>query len=96
MDNNILYKYQSCFRNNHSKDTTLLYLTDKILTSFDSGLLTGIIQINLQKAFDTINHDILLRNMPSLGFPNHSIIWFQLYLSDRRFREANIPIDVFK
>ena len=41
---------------------------------------------NLQKAFDTINHDILLRKMASLGFSNHSIMWFQSYLSDRSFR----------
>ena len=85
MDNNIIYKYQSGFRKNHSTDTSLSYLTDKILTGFDSGLLTGMILIDLQKAFDTINHDILLRKMASLGFSNHSIIWFQLYLSGRSF-----------
>ena len=59
-DNKILYRYQSGFRKNHSTDTCLSYLTDKILTGFDSGLLTGMILIDLQKAFDTINHDILL------------------------------------
>ena len=61
-------------------------LTNKILTGFDSDLLTGIILIDLQKAFDTINHDILLKKMASLGFSNHSIKWFQSYLSDRSFR----------
>ena len=85
-DNNILYKYQSGFHKNHSTDTSLSYLIDKILTGFDSGLLTGMILIDLQKAFDTINHDILLRKMASLGFSNHSIMWFQSYLSDRSFR----------
>ena len=57
-DNNILYKYQSGFLKNHSTDTSLSYLTNRILTGFDSGLLTGMILIDLQKAFDTINHDI--------------------------------------
>ena len=85
-DNNNIYKYQSGFRKNHSTDTSLSYLTDKILTGFDSGLLTGMILIDLQKAFDTINHDILLRKMASLGFSNHSIMWFQSYLSNRSFR----------
>ena len=56
------------------------------MTGFDSGLLTGMILIDLQKAFDTINHDILLKKMASLGFSNHSIKWFQSYLSDRSFR----------
>ena len=85
MDNNILYKYQSGFCKNHSTDTSLSNLTHKIFTGFDSGLLTAMILVDLQKAFDTINHDFLLRKMASLGFSNHSIIWFQLYLSGRSF-----------
>ena len=85
-DNNIIYKYQSDFRKNHSTDTSLSYLTDKMLTGFDSSLLTGIILIDLQKALDIINHDILLRKMASLGFSNHSTMWFQSCLSDRSFR----------
>ena len=84
--NNILYKYQSGFRKNHSTETSLSYLANKITAGFDSGLLTGMILIDLQKAFDTINHDILLKKMASLGFSNHSIKWFQSYLSDRSFR----------
>ena len=71
---------------NHSTDTSLSYLTNKILIGFDSGLLTGMILIDLQKTFDTINHDISLKKMASLGFSNHSIKWFQSYLSDRSFR----------
>ena len=67
-DNNIIYKYQSGFRKNHSTDTSLSYLTDKILTGFDSGLLTGMILIDFQKDFDTINNNILLRKMASLDF----------------------------
>ena len=93
-DNNILYKYQFGFRKNHSADTSLSYLTDKILTGFDSGLLTGMILIDLQKAFDTINHDILLRKMASLGFSNHSIMWFQSYLSDISF-QVNIKNEYY-
>ena len=85
MHNNILYKCKSCFRNNHSTDTSLSYLTDKILTGFDSDLLTRMILIDLQKAFDTINHAIVLKKMASLGFSNNSIMWFQSYLSDRYF-----------
>ena len=85
-DNNIIYKYQPGFRKNHSTDTSLSYLTEKILTGFDSGLLSGMILIDLQKAFDTTNHDILLRKMTSLGFSNHQIMWFQSYLFKRSFR----------
>ena len=76
----------SGFRKNHSTNTSLSYLTNKILTGFGSGLLTGMILIDLQKAFATINHNILLRKVASLGFSNHLIKWFQSYLSDRSFR----------
>ena len=64
-ENKILYKHQSEFRKNHSTDTCLSYLTDKILTGFD---LTGMILIHLQKAFDTMNHNILLKKMSLIGF----------------------------
>ena len=63
IENNILYRYQSGFCKNHLTDTSLSYLVDKILTGIDSGLLTRMILIDLQNAFDTINHDILLQNV---------------------------------
>ena len=63
VENKILYKYQSGFRGNHSTDSCLSYLNDKILQGFDSGKITGMILIDLQKAFDTIDHDILLKKI---------------------------------
>ena len=50
---NILYKFQSGFRKFHSTDSCLSYLQDKVSKGFDSGLLTGMILIDLQKAFNT-------------------------------------------
>ena len=61
-------KFQSGFRKNDSTDFCLSYLTEKISKGFDSGLLPGVILFDLQKAFDTIDHNILLPKMPSLGF----------------------------
>ena len=66
--NKILYNYQSGFRTNHSTDLCLSFLTDKILKGLDEGLLTGMILINLQKACDTINHEILLKKLETIGF----------------------------
>ena len=86
MESSILYRYQSQFRKNHSTDTSLSYFTDKILTSFDSGLLTEMILINLQKTFGTINHDILLKKMSALRFSDPAMNWFKSYLSNRSFR----------
>ena len=61
-------------------------MTDKILTGFDSGLLTGMKLIDLQKAFDTINNNVLLKKMSLAGFSCQSITWFESYLSNRRFQ----------
>ena len=84
-ENNILFSFQSGFSGKHSTDTCLTYLHDKILKGFDEGLLTGMIAIDLQKAFDTIDHEILLSKMPLLGFSNNKIEWFRSYLSNRTF-----------
>ena len=81
---NILCKFQSGFRKNHSTDFCLSYLTDKISKGFDSGLLTGVILIDLQKAFYTADHNILLLKMSSLGFAREVIDWYKLYLSSRK------------
>ena len=83
--NKILYDYQSGFRKNDSTDTCLSFLNDKTLKSFDDGLVTGMILIDLQKAFDTINHDILLKKLSIIGFSDHTVKWFQSYLSNRKF-----------
>ena len=59
-DSNIFNKYQSGFRNNHSTDLFLSFLNDRLLKSFDNGAYTGMSLTDLQKAFDTINHDKIL------------------------------------
>ena len=48
--------------------------------------MTGMILIDLQKAFDAIDHDILLKKSSAIGFSNHTIDWLKSYLSSRLFR----------
>ena len=81
-----LYRFQSGFRKKHSTGSCLTFLNDKILQGFDSGLYTGMILIDLQKAFDTINHNILLEKMSLMGFSEKAIGWFKSYLSNRTFK----------
>ena len=83
-ENKILFKFQSGFRQNYSTDSCLSYLSNKISKGFESGLHTGMILIDLQKAFDTINHDILINKMEFLGFSKDVISWFKSYLSNRK------------
>ena len=82
---NVLYKYHSGFRTKHSTDLCLLYLSGKISKSFDNGFFTGMILIDLQKAFETIDHDILLEKVKATGFCDDTLSWFHSYLTDRAF-----------
>ena len=58
----------------------LYFLTDKILKGFDKGLLT-----DLQKAFDIIDHEILLQKLKAIKFSESTIKWFKSYFSERIF-----------
>ena len=78
--------YKSGIKKNHSTDLCLSFLSDKILKGFDKGLLTGMILIDLQNAFDTINHEILLGKLHAIGFSEKTVAWFKSYLSDRAFK----------
>ena len=46
----------------------LAHVTDKILKGFDEGLIAGIILIDLQKVFDTTNHEVLLQKLEASRF----------------------------
>ena len=82
----LLYKFQSGFRKNYSTNTCLGHLTDKITTGFEKGLFTGMVLIDLQKVFDTIDHQTLLKKMKYLGFSKNTITWFKSYLCERKFK----------
>ena len=84
-ENSILNNFQSAFRENYSNDFCLSYLTDKISKGFDSGLLVAMNLIDLQKASDTMDHNILLLKMLSLEFSREVTDWYESYLSNRKF-----------
>ena len=48
--------------------------------------MTDMILVDLQKDFDMIDHDVLLKKLSATGFSNHTIGWFKSYLSNRLFR----------
>ena len=81
--NKLLYKFQSGFRSGYSTDTCLIHLTDFIRTEMDKGHVIGMILLDLQKAFDTVDHSILLMKLRAAGLGDDILRWFQSYLSDR-------------
>lgn len=82
-EQNILFDFQSGFRKAHSTDTCLLYLTDFIRKEVDKGNVCGMVLIDLQKAFDTVQYDILLNKLKALGFSDSSLQWVRSYLVGR-------------
>ena len=61
-DNNLLYELQSALRSGYSTETTLIRLTDQILT-MDNDQLTGLAFIDFRKAFGVIDHELLLKKV---------------------------------
>ena len=68
------------------KFLTSSFLNDKILKGFNKGLFKWMIITDLQKAFDTINHKILLGKLHAIGFFEKTVAWVKSYLSDRAFK----------
>ena len=83
-NNNIIVKNQSGFRRNHSTETSLLQSTEMWLKSMDQGKINGVIYLDLKKAFDTIDHQILLSKLQAYGIRDHTLKWFQSYLDQRK------------
>ncbi len=61
-------------------------LLDVIYKNMDAGRLTGVVFLDLKKAFDTVDHDILLKKLLSMNVHQDSILWFSNYLSDNSKR----------
>ena len=83
-ENNLIYSKQSGFRKLHSTETALIRIIDELLFNLDNNCVSGMILIDYCKAFDMVDHVILLDKLHAYGLDNTSLSWFQSYLSDRR------------
>ena len=83
-DHNILFKNQFGFRKKCSTAHSLIEITEKIKESIDSGNFGCGIFIDLKKAFDTVNHTILLQKLEHYGIRGTILKWFESYLTDRK------------
>jgi retron-type reverse transcriptase len=80
---NILLDNQSGFRSNHSTETTLNDVQDFILKNMDNGQATGAIFLDLKKAFDCVNHALLIEKLSNYGIKGITLEWFKSYLGNR-------------
>ena len=81
--NSILAVEQSGFRPLHSTLTSLVKVTDDWLQAMDKQCYTGAVFVDLRKAFDTVDHNILLNKLMLIGINDSSILWFRDYLANR-------------
>ena len=86
---------QKWLKTNHSTDPCLTSLYNKILKGFYIALMTDMILIDVQMAFDTTDHVILFKKLNAIIFSNHTIGWFKSDLSNRLFR-VNLESYLFR
>ena len=83
-ENNLLYHKQFGFQKNNSTSYAIIELINQIAESFDSKKFTLGVFIDLSKAFDTVDHDILLEKIKYYGIRNMPHMWLKNYLSNRK------------
>ena len=81
--NKILYEFQFGFRKRHSTILALMEVIDNIYQHLDQHEFIMGIYLDLQKAFDTVNHDILLYKLHNYGIRGVVHQWFESYLTNR-------------
>ena len=82
--NKLLYSYQFGFRPSHNTNNALMLLVDKILTGFDKNEITIGVFIDFSKAFDTVNHELLLKKLYRYGIRGVAHNWLTDYMNNRK------------
>ena len=86
MKENFLSEHQFGFRSLHSTTTTLLDCTNEWYVNMDRGLYNLVVFRDLKKAFDTVNHEIILRKLQMYGFGKKALTLLRCYLTHRTQR----------
>jgi hypothetical protein len=82
--NQLLSKNQFGFRPGLSTDNALYKVTQFLYSALDNSKKSLAIFLDIAKAFDTVDHDILLNVLPSFGINKCSLTWFKSYLTNRK------------
>lgn len=82
----ILTSTQFGFRKNHSCQTALLSLTEEMYEAINEGKFFGMVQLDFSKAFDLVNHELLIQKLKLHKCDDKSLQWFRSYLNDRKQR----------
>ena len=83
-ENNLLYCKQFGFQKGHSLEHAILQLVEQINQSFERNEFTLGVFVDLSKAFDTVDHQILFKKLEYYGIAGNNLRWFGNYLKDRQ------------
>ena len=83
-DFELFYELQYGFRKKYSTDHAILSITEEIRQNIDNGKFTCGVFVDLEKAFDTVNHKILLAKLEHYGVRSVANNWFRSYLTNRK------------
>ena len=86
--NNLLSNKQFGFRKGFSTTTALTSFADEVLLNMEQGKLCGAVFIDLTKAFDTVDHQIMLCKLSEIGLSETALHWFRSYLIGRQQRTS--------
>ena len=100
-ENKILTSIQLGFRPKLSTSTALAFFTDNIPETAGNGLITASVFLDFSKAFDIVDHAILLCKLKSVGLDDNSLNWFESYLSSHQqvtfidnMMSSSLPVSV--
>ena len=80
----IMYHKQFGFRKQHSTYMAIMILLDKLINSIENGEIVVGVYLDFSKAFDTVDHDILLTKLYHDGIRGNGLQWFKIYMSERK------------
>ena len=83
-ENDLIYIRQSGFRSKHSTETALIKIIDDLLFNLDNDRVSGTVLVDYRKAFDMIDHTLLLKKLEVYGISRDSLQCFTSYLKAGR------------
>ena len=82
--NNLLSKNQHAYRKQHSTVTCLMEVINHVYNLLENKKYTAIASLDLSKAFDSINHSLLLKKLSKLGLKREAVLYIKSYLLNRK------------